>query len=87
MPDDSQELSYQTLGEDDHPVSDPAHGIVMPSDDWTYCIDADAIRQITGRDGHRTESISVVGIRMSKVQKGIHICRSADGKARKVLME
>ncbi|MBQ8454644.1 MAG: CotH kinase family protein [Bacteroidaceae bacterium] len=85
--DPDEPVWYQTIGVDDHPVLDSTHGIVLLSDDGTFCNDPDGIQQIAGGNGYLSESYSVMGIRMDKAQKGIHIFRSADGTARKVLVE
>ena len=84
---------HQTLGEDDHPVLDPTHGIVMLREDGTYYSeDPDGIVEVESSKPKVESSASVynlAGQRIinSKMPRGIHIVSTRDGKAKKVLVK
>lgn len=67
---------YQTLGEDEYPVLDPTHSIVIRNDDGTYG-NATAIMEI--REGQSTinnptnDVYDLAGRRVEKATKGIYI--------------
>ena len=87
---------YQTLGEDDHPVLDATHGIVLLDDDGTYYNEDDpnSIKAIVNaRDTmagiykQGPTIVNLVGQRMKKSSKGIQIIRNNEGKTYKVLVK
>ena len=78
---------FQTIGEDDHPVLNPDHGIVKLAEDGTYFNEETGTLVATNRERRTEESYSITGVRMNKFQKGISIIRSNDGSARKVLVK
>ena len=63
---------FQTLGEDDHPVLDSTHGIVLLADNGTY-YNENTDNIIVPFRAERSTSYSVMGTPMSKSQKGLHI--------------
>ena len=76
---------FQTIGEDDHPVLDSTHGIVLLAENGTYYNDnTDNI--IVPFRAERSASYSVTGTPMQKSQKGLHIFRTQDGKTYKMLV-
>ena len=85
---------FQTLGEDDHPVLDPDHGIVRLAEDGTY-FNEDTGTGIMAKDEGQSVKDNVFNLAGqhiqsgkssgSKLQRGIHIIRSSNGKARKVV--
>lgn len=77
---------YQALGRDAHPVLDPTHGEVKLAEDGTYYNEGNHI-QLIPFSSEEYPSYSPMGIRMSKTQQGIHIIRTKDGKAFKVLVK
>ncbi|MBR6032920.1 MAG: CotH kinase family protein [Bacteroidaceae bacterium] len=89
---------YQTLGEDDHPVLDSTHGVVMLADDGTYYNDPDRAKEIqnsgfANRDkGNAIYNLAgqqIVNSKLSngKFPRGIHIIRMSDGTTKKVVMK
>ena len=87
--DSDTHIWYQTLGEDDHPVLDPSHGKVYLADDGSYYNEGgDGLQACEyNMQSQASESYSIMGVRMSKSQKGIHIIRTRDGKVYKVLVK
>ena len=83
---------HQTLGEDDHPVLDATHGIVMLAADGTYYSEnPDGIKDIEHSPlniEHSAEAwydLSGRQIVNGKSSRGIRIIRKNDGTIRKVL--
>ena len=86
---------FQTLGEDDHPVLNPTHGIVMLADDGTfYNDDTDrlmavehsslneyAVYDLSGRKISSSPSIPHSSLK----RKGVHIIRMSNGTTRKIV--
>lgn len=66
---------YQTLGEDEYPVLDPTHSIVIRKDDGTYgnATGIINIRQEQSTTKRTKEIYDLTGRRVEKVTKGIYI--------------
>ena len=80
---------FQTLGEDDHPVLNPTHGIVLLADDGTfYNDDTDRLMAVEHSSLNEYAVYDLSGRKVSNIQgkKGIHIIRTREGKVYKVLI-
>jgi len=75
---------YQTLGVDEHPVFDVAHGEVKLSDTGEYYNEGVHIHSLPADEDY--VSYSPTGVRMSKSQRGLHIIRTSSGKTYKILV-
>ena len=78
----SETVWYQTLGEDEHPVFNAAHKVVMLSEDGTYYNSPDAIESLTEEHTSNGAIYNLAGQRVSKTKRGLYII---DGK--KVLVK
>ena len=67
----------------------PDHGKVYLADDGSYYNEGgDGLQACEyNMQSQASESYSIMGVRMSKSQKGIHIIRTRDGKVYKVLVK
>ena len=85
---------YQTLGEDDHPVLDPTHHIVMKADDGSYVsedpVGIVAVQKTKSNFQYEGDAVyNLAGQRIvsGKSSRGIHIIRNRDGRTHKVLIK
>jgi len=77
-----ENVYYQTLGQDEHPVLDATHGVVTKSGD-TY---ANGIAQLQWSMPATERVFDLQGRSHSSMQHGLNIVRTADGTVKKVLV-
>ena len=79
---------YQTLGEDSHPVLDPTHKTVYKDGDAYANGTATGISVPNTLRSTATAGIYTInGVKVAKLQKGINLVRTTDGKVKKVLVK
>jgi hypothetical protein len=78
-----QNIYFQTLGEDEHPVLDATHQVVTKNGD-TYSNGIEAVR--SSLSTAQRAVFDLQGRSHSTMQHGLNIVRQADGQVKKVFV-